>query len=677
MGVSLVFILWISKEIIIIMGKNVLIIGSGGREHALGWKLKQSKHVENIYFVPGNGGTAKLGENIKINSSNTLGLLKFAKKNKIDLTVVGPEDTLNLGIVDKFQRSGLLIFGPTKKASKLESSKGWFLKFAQRHKIPVPKFRVFSSYERAVSFVDSCSWGDIVIKADGLAGGKGVVLPKTKEEAMVVLKEMIVKGKFNESGRKVVIQERLYGEEVSVMAFCDGINIKVLTPAQDHKKVNDGDKGPNTGGMGAFSPVPMLNKKQLDMIEQKILMPTVDGMRKEGSPFKGLLFAGLIITRFGPVVLEYNVRFGDPETQVQLLMLKSDLFSHLFACARGKLASEKVEFNKGFAVTVVLACLGYPGFYTKGQLIHGLDQDCPKDIIIFHAGTKLTQGQHFSIGGRVLNISTRAGSLKTAIKKTYEAIDNKTVYFKSMHYRKDIGAKALVKRIFRVVILISGIGSTMEQIIKASKNEELMGVKVVGVISSDKTAHGIRKARKMGVSVKLINPNDKNFAGKLLKLIDSFKPDLVSQNGWLPLTPTNVIKKYNNKIINQHPAPLDPEHRIGKDYDFGGFGMYGLVPHIAIINFRNLVKRDVYTEATVHLVTEKYDQGPVVGRRELKITKSDTPESLQKKLLPIEHETVINVIRKFASGEIEQISRQKPFVEESERKLLIRAKNDS
>ena len=665
------------------MNKKILIIGGGGREHALGWKLSQSKNVSKLYFAPGNGGTASLGRNIPIAGDNITKLIQFAKMEGIDLTVVGPEDSLSLGVVDRFNKNGLKIFGPSRKAAKLESSKGWCAKFMKRHNIPAPEFEVFSSLKKAISFVKSCPWTNLVIKADGLALGKGVVLPKTKDEAVTALRQMIQKGKFGAAGKTVIIQERLYGTELSVIALCDGKDIKVLSPAQDYKRVNDEDKGPNTGGMGACAPVPLIEKGLLKKIEQQILLPTAEGMADEGVPFTGVLYAGLMLTCEGPKVLEYNVRFGDPETQTQMMMLKSDLLDHLMACVEGRLNKEKLKFFGGYAVAVVLASGGYPDFYTKGQLLHGLDQELPKDIMVFHAGTKLTQGQHFSEGGRVLCVTTRASSLKKAVKRVYEAIDNKLVYFKSMHYRTDIAQKVLSVKKLKLVILISGTGTTMESIIKGAQNGVLSGVEVVGVISSDKSAPGIKKAEKLGVRVIVLNPEDDNFADELLRQLDSWSPDLISQNGWLPLTPKKIVKKYKGKIINQHPAPLDPDFRNGIDSDFGGEGMYGLVPHAAVIQFRKLVhasqpsgyaKRYIPMEATVHLVTENFDEGDVISREELVISDDDTAESLRKRLLPIEHKNVINAIKSFVVGGVSHKHRQKPLIREDEKKMLIKAK---
>ena len=668
------------------IGKKILIVGSGGREHALGWKLAQSSNVAKLFFAPGNGGTASLGRNVKILASNVSGLLRFAKKNDIDLTIVGPEQPLSLGIVDKFTRSKLSIFGPSKKAARLESSKAWCANFLDRHNIPAAGFKVFSSYKQAAKFIQNCPWTELVVKADGLAAGKGVLLPQTKDEAIREITDMIKSGKLGKAGRKVLIQERLYGTELSVIALCDGKDIKILLPAQDHKAVNDDDKGPNTGGMGAYTPVTLASKELIKQIKSQILLPTVDGMAKEGNRFVGVLYAGLMLTCDGPKVLEYNVRFGDPETQVQLMMMKSDLLNHLEACIKGSLKNKKVVFHKGYGVTVVLASKGYPGFYTKGQLIHGLEEKMPENVVVFHAGTKLSKDAHFSVGGRVLGVTVRAETLKKALMSAYDVIDSKLVYFKSMHYRRDIGKKDLIKKKLELVILISGSGTSMESIIRATLNGVLAEVEVVGVISSEKEAGGIKKAKKLGVKTYIVNPYSSNFESELLVLLTSLKPDLVSQNGWLPLTPRKVIKKYKGKIINQHPAPLDPEHRGIDNYDFGGECMYGLVPHEAIIRFGKLVhkrqpvgyaKRYIPTEATVHLVTDNFDEGDVIAREELVINDSDTAEVLQARLLPIEHRNVINAIKDIACGRMTIKKRAKPFVRKSEREILLRAKKEA
>jgi len=421
---------------------NVLIIGSGGREHALGWKIKQSKHVNNIYFAPGNAGTEEIGENINIEADDILKLLKFAKKNKINLTVVGPEIPLALGIVDQFQKNGLQIFGPTKKASQLESSKAFASSFLEKYKIPHPVSLTFFQAKKALDFVKKSTWSSFVVKADGLAAGKGVIVCHSKKQAIKAIKEIMIKKEFGEAGKKIIIQEFLIGQELSVLAISDGKTIIPLLPAQDHKPVFDGDHGPNTGGMGAYSPVPLVKKKLMEKIIKTILQPTIIGMKKEGSSYGGVLYAGLMLTKNGPKVLEFNCRFGDPETQPILMLLQTDLVEIILNCLRGNLKKQKIRFNKDFCVCVVLTSRGYPGHYSKGEVISGLNLK-NKGVQIFHAGTKKINNKIVTHGGRVLAVTALGKTIPIAIKKAYNLIGKEGVRFNKMHYRKDIGQKAI------------------------------------------------------------------------------------------------------------------------------------------------------------------------------------------------------------------------------------------
>ncbi|MDO8609750.1 MAG: phosphoribosylamine--glycine ligase [bacterium] len=425
------------------MKKNILIIGSGGREHALGWKLSQSPKIGKIFFAPGNGGTRNIGENINIKAIEIDKLLDFVLKNKIDLTVVGPEDPLVIGIVDLFEKNKLLIFGPSQLAARLESSKSWAADFMTKYNIPQPLSFKFTDYKKAYLFFENHKAVDFVIKASGLALGKGVILPQSKKEALDMLKKIMIDKVFGDSGNEIVIQEKLIGQEVSIIALCDGKTIIPLLPAQDHKRIFDNDKGPNTGGMGAFAPVSFMTKKLINQIHKIILQPTIDGMKKENAPFKGILYAGLMITKNGPKVMEYNVRFGDPETQPQMMMMKSDLYSLIMDSINVKLKNKKILFNKGVSVCVVIASKGYPGAYQKGDVIHGLDKKYGKDLFVFQAGTTYKENQIITSGGRVLGVTGFGKDVKTAIKKAYSIIGKKGVYFKGMQYRKDIAQRVL------------------------------------------------------------------------------------------------------------------------------------------------------------------------------------------------------------------------------------------
>lgn len=418
---------------------KVLIVGSGGREHTLAWKISQSKKASQIFIAPGNAGTAKFGQNIEISAEDLKRLLNFALKEKIDLTVVGPEMPLVLGIVNLFEKNGLKIFGPSKKAAKIEASKVFAKRFMKKFKIPSANFNVFSDYQKAERFLKNCQFPQ-VLKTDGLAAGKGVFVCGSLAEALEALKKIVVEKKFGAAGNKLVIEERLFGQEVSVICFTDGQTILLLLPAQDHKPILDGDKGSNTGGMGAYAPTPIVDNRMMRKIVREILKPAVLGMKETGRPYRGILYAGLMLTNEGPKVLEFNCRFGDPETQSQLMLLKSDLVDLMFACIEGNLKSQQISWHPGFSVCVVMASKGYPGNYQKGFEIKGLPKVTSK-LQIFQAGTKLEKGKIITNGGRVLGVTSRASTLKQAIKKAYLQV--KKIKFKNKYYRTDIGVKGL------------------------------------------------------------------------------------------------------------------------------------------------------------------------------------------------------------------------------------------
>ena len=407
---------------------KVLIIGSGGREHALAWKIKQSKQVKKIYIAPGNAGTAQLGKNVDIKADDLIGLLNFAKKEKIDLTVVGPEEPLVLGIVDLFEKNNLKIFGPSQKAVQLEGSKIFAKKFMRRFKIPTAQFKVFNDLVKAKKYLKTVSF-PIVVKADGLAAGKGVVVAKNFPEAKKALT------------RRVVIEECLIGQEVSIICLTDGKTIRILLPAQDHKAVGDNDLGPNTGGIGAYAPVPIVGPALINQIKKEILQPVITGMNQIGRPYQGVLYAGLMLTKAGPKVLEFNCRFGDPETQPQMMMLKSDLVKLILACIKGRLKNEPIDFYPGYSVGVVMASGGYPGNYQTGFPITGLPRN-KINLQTFHSGTKLEAGKVVTNGGRVLCVTTREKDLAGAIKAAYSQV--KKIKFRNKYYRHDIGRKGLL-----------------------------------------------------------------------------------------------------------------------------------------------------------------------------------------------------------------------------------------
>lgn len=428
---------------------KVLVIGKGGREHALVWKLAQSPRVERVYCAPGNAGTATDGVNVPIDVNDFARLIDFAKRERIHLTVVGPEDPLANGIVDAFQAQGLRIFGPTKAAAQIEASKVFAKKLMRHADVPTAEFRIFDHPEPARKYVESREY-PVVVKADGLAAGKGVIVCSTKEEAFAAINTIMVREEFGRSaGRQVVIEKRLDGEELSILALVSGRTIVPLAPSQDHKRAFDGDQGPNTGGMGAFSPTPLATTELLDQIETDALIPTVHAMKRGRTPFRGILYAGVLATNQGPRILEYNCRLGDPETQPVLMRLKTDLFDLLEAAVDdrlGEFTETSLEWDLRPAICVVMASGGYPGNFAKGKTIQGLD-DVAKmpDVKVFHAGTRRdAAGDVVTDGGRVLGVTALGATLEEARTRAYEVVGKIT--FAGAMWRKDIGEKALSER---------------------------------------------------------------------------------------------------------------------------------------------------------------------------------------------------------------------------------------
>ncbi|MHC4198052.1 MAG: phosphoribosylamine--glycine ligase [Planctomycetota bacterium] len=420
---------------------NVLIVGSGGREHALAWKIAQSQTLDKLYCAPGNPGIAQVADCINIEADNLESLCNFARKERIDLTVVGPEKPLVMGIVDRFQSNGLKIFGPSRKAAALEGSKVFSKNLMRKYGIPTAESRTFSEFGHAQRYISSLNRPPVV-KVDGLAAGKGAFVCKTQGEALEAA-ESILKGKaFGEAGGKIVVEEFLEGEEVSILAFTDGNAIMPLESAQDHKALLDGDKGPNTGGMGAYSPVPSVTDELYYSIEKHILVATIHAMSKEGRPYRGVIYVGLMLTPTGPRVLEYNVRLGDPETQPLLMRFKGDLPPILLAVASGKLETVDFEWDPRAAVCVVMAAGGYPDEYEKGAVIKGLDSvSGSDDVAVFHAGTASRHGEIVTNGGRVLGVTALGEDVREAQRKAYDAVVK--IDFKDAYYRKDIGTKAI------------------------------------------------------------------------------------------------------------------------------------------------------------------------------------------------------------------------------------------
>jgi phosphoribosylamine--glycine ligase len=419
---------------------NILVIGGGGREHAIVWALAKSSRIKKLYCAPGNAGIARIAECVPIGVMEFDRLVRFAKEKAIDLVVVGPDDPLAAGIVDAFEAAAIPAFGPNKAAAEIEGSKIFMKNLLRKYGIPTARYETFDDYETALAHLRR-QQPPIVVKADGLAAGKGVTVARTMEEAEEALHGMMVGKVFGASGTRVVIEDYLEGQEMSILSFVDGEIVRPMVPAQDHKPVFDGDRGPNTGGMGTYSPLPHIDPAVIEEAVERIIKPTAAAMVKEGRPFRGVLFAGLMVTKDGPKVVEFNARMGDPETQVVLPRLKTDLLEIILAAMDGGLDQIDIEWSDEAAVCIILASEGYPGSYPKGRPIEGIDQAEAAGALVFHAGTALKAGGYVTNGGRVLGVVGRGRDINEARNRAYEACG--MIRFEGMHYRKDIAAKAL------------------------------------------------------------------------------------------------------------------------------------------------------------------------------------------------------------------------------------------
>jgi phosphoribosylamine--glycine ligase len=420
---------------------NVLLVGSGGREHAMAWKLAQSKGLDKLYIAPGNSGTAMCGENVDISADDIGALVDFAKNNDVGLVAVGPEVPLSEGLVDEVEAAGIKAFGPCREAAQLEADKAFSKHIMRACSISTAEGRVFDNFKDAKAYIASRDEA-VVVKATGLAAGKGVFVCDDPSDGILAAEKIMVDNEFGEAGAKVVVEDKLLGEEASILAFVDGRNIYVMESSQDHKAIGEGDTGPNTGGMGAYSPAPVVTDSLMDHVNREILVPVVDGMNRNGSPFKGILYAGIMVTAGGPRVLEFNVRFGDPETQPILMRLKSDLLEVMLAVCDGKLGDITLVWDPRPAVCVVMSSGGYPGAYEKGKVISGLDEAGKlEDVMVFHAGTAEKDGQIVTNGGRVLGVTAMGKTVAEAKARAYEAVGK--IEFEGSYCRRDIADKAI------------------------------------------------------------------------------------------------------------------------------------------------------------------------------------------------------------------------------------------
>ncbi|MEE8640329.1 MAG: phosphoribosylamine--glycine ligase [bacterium] len=423
--------------------KSVLVVGGGGREHTLVWAFRKSPQVGRVFAAPGNAGTAQIAENVAVGTGDIEALAKFARSEKVDLTVVGPEAPLAEGIVDRFHAAKLPIFGPTKQAARIESSKIFAKELVLKAGIPTAPAEIFDDAEAARRYID-ISGAPCVIKADGLAAGKGVVVALTEEEAYAAVEATMVERKFGSAGDRILIEDYVTGEEASILAVTDGERVAVMIPSQDHKRLKDGDGGPNTGGMGAYAPAPVIDGKMLKTVTETVIEPTIAALADEGMPYQGCIYAGWIVDFEGPKLLEFNCRFGDPEAQAVLPLLQDDFYEVCASATAGNLEFDRFEWQSGAAVAVVAASKGYPGEYEKGRIIKGLDEVAAmEDVIVFHAGTAVEDDKVVTAGGRVLAVTALGVTVADAVKRAYDAMGR--VRFAGMYYRRDIGHKAVAR----------------------------------------------------------------------------------------------------------------------------------------------------------------------------------------------------------------------------------------
>lgn len=608
---------------------KILLIGNGGREHALAWKLSQSPRVESIFAVPGNGGTAscpKVQNVTSVAADNFDALVTFAKENGINLVVPGPEAPLVDGIEGYFKAAGIPCFGPSKDAARLEGSKTYSKDFMKKYNVPTAAYENFSDYNKAAAYIDSINH-EVVIKATGLAAGKGVIMPQTKGEAKQALKKIMVDKEFGEAGSEVVIEELLLGDELSVLTFCDGYSIRSLPLAQDHKRIFDGDQGPNTGGMGCYAPTNIATKELTDRIDREILEPTVQGMRREKQPFRGVLFTGLMITANGPKVLEYNVRFGDPETQTVLPLLSADtdLAEVMLACTDGYLDNCQLMIDDKFSATVVVAAGGYPGSYAKGTPM--AVQDAPAGSLIFHAGTKLDGQQLATSGGRVIAINSVGDSLRSAVDASYAALANKVIDFEGMFYRKDIAHRAFrdaskqsmtyaqagvdiqagndfVEKIKKAVAstkragadaIIGGFGGELDLSAAGYTNAPVLVGAIDGVGTKLMIAQAMKKHDTVGIDLVAMNVNDLIVQGATpLMFLDYYgcsKLDLASAADFVEGV-AEGCRQSDCALVGGETAEM-PGMYQGEDYDAAGCAIGAVMREGMLPQINNMTEGDV------------------------------------------------------------------------------------
>ncbi|GMF38291.1 unnamed protein product [Phytophthora fragariaefolia] len=618
---------------------DVLLVGNGGREHAIAWKLAQSTSTGHIYVAPGNAGTedATAGiSNVNIGVGQHDELIAFAKSKGVSFCVVGPEAPLIDGLADKMNAAGIPTFGPSKLAAQLEASKAFSKDFMRRNNIPTAAYQNFTEYEKAKEYLDSIDH-NIVVKASGIAAGKGVLIPTNKAEAHEALREVMLEKAFGSAGDEVVLEEFMTGEEVSLLAFCDGERVVCMPGVQDHKRIFDGDQGPNTGGMGAYGPAPCLTseleRECVDIVERVIA-----AMKKEGMPYVGVLYPGFMLTPTGPKIVEFNCRFGDPETQVVLPLLHSDLFEIMRACVEHRLESSLVSWKSGAAATIVMASQGYPNSYPKGKVITGLgDAQSMKDVDVFHAGTtNAADGSIATSGGRVLAVTAVGPSLQGALDQAYEGVSK--IHFEGAQYRSDIGLKGLLHGAnkLRLAVLGSTRGSSMQPIIDAIEAGDLNAS--IDIVVSDKASAGILERAKThnieAVALSAKGLSRAEFDAQVSEVLNKKNVDVVLLIGYMRILSGEFCKEWENKVLNVHPSLLP---------DFAG-GM-DLAVHRAVVDAKK-----PESGCTVHFVTEQVDAGPIAVQMKCPVLETDTPETLKSRVQSLEGAAFLHAIKLAQTG---------------------------
>ncbi|KAJ0399657.1 hypothetical protein P43SY_005263 [Pythium insidiosum] len=621
---------------------DVLVVGNGGREHTIAWKLAQSASVRHVYVAPGNAGTDSSADssissvNIGVNQHDEL--IAFALSKKVSLCVVGPEAPLVAGLADKMNAAGVPTFGPSAKAAQLEASKAFSKDFMHRNDIPTASYRNFTDYNEAKAYLDSINH-NVVVKASGIAAGKGVLIPQSKEEAHDALKQVMLEKAFGAAGDEIVLEEFLTGEEVSLLAFCDGERVITMPGAQDHKRIFDCDLGPNTGGMGVYSPAPCLTP-ELERTCIAIVERVVAALKAEGMPYVGVLYPGFMLTPTGPKILEFNCRFGDPETQVLLPLLNSDLFEIMKACVEGRLERSLVSWKKAAAATVIMASQGYPESYPKGKLITGIqDADSLEDVTVFHAGTALDSSRNVvTSGGRVLAVTAVRPTLDGAIDRAYEGVSK--ISFDGAQFRSDIGLKGLLHSAKKVKLAVLGStrGSSMQPIIDAIESGALQAS--IEVVISNKADAGIlERAKKHNIEAVALSSQGKTreaFDAEVSKVLKDKSVDLVLLIGYMRIMSSSFCKEWENKVLNVHPSLLP---------DFAG-GM-DLAVHQAVLDAKKTT-----SGCTVHFVTEDVDAGPIAVQLKCAVLPTDTAETLKARVQPLEGVAFLHAIRLFQTDRL-------------------------